>query len=145
MVAFTWGGQTVEIPKFKLREIKAAAPFIDRIMSKRKELQALFAGCTSREELASRLDERGSNMVSLMEGMGDMIRVAAIGVLHAKEERPYDSTSIEAMAQLIEAELDIGDLDRMQTFFEELLREAGMEQADPLKAAAGLVETPRQE
>lgn len=134
MVTFTFGDEIYEIPKFKLREVGAAAPFIDRVTAKRGEIRKLASGTSSQEEIAERLAETGTAMEGLMGSMGDIVRVIAVGVLHAKKEYPYSVASIEAQAELIEAEIGMEDLAALNQAFEDIAREAGMLPAGPLPA-----------
>lgn len=133
MAKFKLGEEEIDIPKFKFREIKAAAPFIDRVIARRKKLSALGDNSASREEVAEKLTEMGAPMETMIETLSDIVRIIAVGVLHARQERPYSVASIEAQAELIEGEIDIDDFSAINAVFDDIAREAGMLRPNPPK------------
>lgn len=126
MAQFTFGGQTVEIPAYKLREVRAAAPYIDRVLAKRRELSAEGAGALSEDEVAEQMSRRDNIMETMTSSISDVLSVIAIGVIKSRQEYPYTPAKIAAVTEEIEAETSMDEMSALNPTFDAILREAGM-------------------
>ena len=123
MTKITIGGVQRDIPPFKLRELRAAAPYIDRVLSQRRNLSALQEGAGVMESLTSTL--------------GDTLSVVAVGVLCGLGDRPYTAEKIARVADDIEGELSLEEINMLNPLFNEILSEAGMKPARPTMPGEG--------
>ena len=141
MTKITIGGVEHDIPAFKLREIKAAAPYIDRVLAQRKSLAAHIG--ESSEEAAGRIiDENANAMESMTGALGDTIAVVAVGIIKGRKQYPYTPAKIAEVVDEIEGELGMDEVNSLAPVFNDILREAGMMRARPTMPGAGTTASP---
>lgn len=123
MATLTYGTVTVDLPAFKLREVKAAAPYIDRVLAERRNMATDGVETTV---------ERSNVLETMTNTLSDVLCVCAIGVLKARMEFPYTPNKIRQIADEIEAELGMDEITPLNTVFDEILRESGMVRSNPI-------------
>lgn len=140
MAKITIGGVEHDIPAFKLREIKAAAPYIDRVLAQRKTL-AMQAGETPEEAAGRMIDESSNALETMTSALGDTIAVVAIGIIKGRRQYPYTVARITEVVDEIEGELGMDEVNSLSPVFNDILREAGMMKARPTVPGAGQTST----
>lgn len=141
MTKITIGGVEHDIPPFKLREIRAAAPYIDRVLAQRKALGS-NPGETAEQTAERVLSETTGAMEEMTGTLYDTIAVIAVGVIKGRREYPYTPQKIEAVASEIEGELGMDEVGSLSGVFNDILREAGMVKTRPMMPGAGVSTSP---
>jgi hypothetical protein len=119
MATLTYGETTLELPQFKLRELRAAAPYVTRAMRAVREIQGVALEATSEDVVGKMFD-----------GIGDVLAVLAIGVLKLREKYPYTPDKIAAVSDEIEGEIGMSQITQLNATFSQILGEAGMVRAN---------------
>lgn len=132
MAMIVVGGVPSLIPPFKLRELRAAAPYIDRVLGKRQVMAS-----SSIEEIV----EGEGPMQSLTSALSDTLSVIAIGVLLGRGETRYPPGRVAEVSDEIEGQLSLSELSSLQPVFNDILREAGLTQARPTEPGVGTMTT----
>ncbi len=129
MASITYGDKTTEIAPYKLRELRAAAPYIDRALAKRRAVRSRLGDGDP--------DAADRPMEFMTDSVNDVLSVIAVGILKDRREFPYTPEKIAAVADEIEGEMDIDGLSVLNSLFDSILREAGMVRGErPLAAGA---------
>ena len=131
---FTIGDTKHTIPPLKFRELKAAAPFIDRVLDRRR---GLASGGRSAEEIIS---EETSVLQTMTDSISDIFSVLAVGILLDRREYPYTPTKIQEQTETMEADATMEDINRLNGVFDDVLREAGLVRAAADPTMVGTVE-----
>jgi hypothetical protein len=141
MAKITVGGVEHDIPPFKLREIRAAAPYIDRVLAQRRNLSAV-PGETPEQTAERILEETPGAMEEMTGTMADTIAVVAVGIIKGRREYPYTVTKINAVVDEIEGEMSMDEVGSLSTVFNDILREAGMIRTRPTMPGEGTSTSP---
>lgn len=118
MATLKVGDKTLELPQYKLRELRAAAPYITRAMAAGRSLASVEPG------------NNGDLVTAMFEGTRDILAVLAIGVLKSRSEFPYTVAKIGAAIDEIEGDIDMSQMAELNVTFSEILGEAGMVRAN---------------
>ena len=141
MAKIVIGGVEHNIPPFKFREIKAAAPYIDRVLAQRRAMAARVG--ETPDETAGRIIDENSRAVELMtDALADTIAVVAVGVLRGRGEFPYTVSAIGALVDEIEGELGMDEVNSLSVVFNDILSEAGMMKTRPTVPGEETVASP---
>ncbi len=104
MAELTLGGVTYAIAPFRLRELRLAGPYIDRLSARAGKLASVEA---------------------VAETAADMLAVLAVGMA-------------DASLETLQAQVSLGDLDRLRHAFDQVMAEAGLQRpGDPPGEAQG--------
>jgi hypothetical protein len=134
------GGVSHHIPPFRLRELRAAAPYIDRVLGQRRSL-SLAPGETA-DEAAERMVEGEGIMQSLTNTLGDTLSVIAVGILLGRGDKKYTPEKIADVADEIEGQLALDEISLLNPVFNDILREAGMMKTRPMKPREEMSSSP---